>query len=164
MERLIPFASKILTTVVSTFTSYYVHLWPSYFSYQTLSSPMPSFDGRVVQYPSIQNLRDYLSWRQVDCSFGTKSKHTLFSRADHREGHINNLYNTAFWALLQKGQMGAAEAEEMLKGTVSADKNEILFSQFGINYNNEPEQFKKGSLLFRDVSLCRLLPTMQLSS
>ncbi|KAL8813320.1 MAG: hypothetical protein Q9200_000341 [Gallowayella weberi] len=137
--------SKILTTVVSTFTSYYVHLWPSYFSYQTLSSPMPSFDGRVVQYPSIQNLRDYLSWRQVDC-------------------HINNLYNTAFWALLQKGQMGAAEAEEMLKGTVSADKNEILFSQFGINYNNEPEQFKKGSLLFRDVSLCRLLPTMQLSS
>jgi tRNA(His) 5'-end guanylyltransferase len=38
------------------------------------------------------------------------------------------------------------------KGTVSSDKNEILFSQFGINYNNEAEMFKKGSALFRDVS------------
>ena len=30
---------------------------------------MPSFDGRVVQYPSVGNLRDYMSWRQVDCEF-----------------------------------------------------------------------------------------------
>ena len=59
--------SKILTTVVSTFTSYYVHLWPTYFSEKPLTDPMPSFDGRVVLYPSLQNLRDYLSWRQVDC-------------------------------------------------------------------------------------------------
>ncbi|CAO1605629.1 tRNA-His guanylyltransferase, variant 3 [Xanthoria calcicola] len=123
---------KILTTVVSTFTSYYVHLWPSFFHDRALSSPMPSFDGRVVQYPSIQNVRDYLSWRQADC-------------------HINNLYNTTFWALVQKGDMGTAEAEEALKGTVASQKNEILFSRFGINYNDEPEQFKKGTLLFRDV-------------
>lgn len=61
--------SKILTTVVSTFTSYYVHLWPSFFSgeNQGLSPPLPSFDGRVVLYPAIKNIRDYLSWRQVDC-------------------------------------------------------------------------------------------------
>jgi len=36
-----------------------------------------------------------------------------------------------------------------LKGTVSSDKNEILFSQFDINYNNEPEQFKKGTTLWK---------------
>ncbi|KAL8705459.1 MAG: hypothetical protein Q9201_001440 [Fulgogasparrea decipioides] len=119
--------SKILTTVVSTFTSYYVHLWLSHFGDKDLSPPMPSFDGRLVQYPSKQNLRDYMSWRQVDC-------------------HINNLYNTTFWALVQQGQMGTTEAEEALKGTNAADKNEILFSRFGINYNNEPEQYKKGSL------------------
>lgn len=41
---------------------------------------------------------------------------------------------------------------------MAADKNEMLFSEFGINYNNEPEQFRKGSVLFRDVSLSRLLP------
>ena len=30
---------------------------------------------------------------------------------------------------------------------MSGDKNEILFSQFGINYNNEPEVFRKGTVL-----------------
>ncbi|KAI4256516.1 MAG: hypothetical protein LQ352_002064 [Teloschistes flavicans] len=125
--------SKILTTIVSTFTSHYVHLWPLHFPDKTLSPPMPSFDGRIVQYPSKQNLRDYMSWRQVDC-------------------HINNLYNTTFWALMQKGQMGPTEAEEALKGTSAADKNEIMFSSFGINYNNEPVMFKKGTVIVRDVS------------
>ena len=46
--------------------------------------------------------------------------------------------------------MGAREAEQRLKGTVSSDKNEILFKEFGINYNNEPECFKKGTVLYRD--------------
>ena len=66
-------------------------------------------------------------------------------------GHINNLYNTTFWSLVQQGGMRARAAEDLLKGTVSSDKNEILFSRFGINYNNEPEIFKKGSVLYRDV-------------
>jgi tRNA(His) 5'-end guanylyltransferase len=34
---------------------------------------------------------------------------------------------------------------------VAADKNETLFSRFKINYNNEPEMYKKGSVVFRDV-------------
>jgi len=38
------------------------------------------------------------------------------------------------------------------QGTFSEDKNEMLFSRFGINYNNEPEMFKKGSVVFRNVS------------
>jgi len=37
------------------------------------------------------------------------------------------------------------------KGTVSSDKNEILFSEFGINYNKEADMYKKGSALFRNV-------------
>ena len=32
-------------------------------------------------------------------------------------GHINNLYNTTFWALQQKGGMSATEAENELKVT-----------------------------------------------
>ena len=68
-------------------------------------------------------------------------------------GHINNLYNTTFWALVQQGGMSPTAAEEQLKGTVSSDKNEILWSQFGINYNNEPDMFKKGSVVFRDYVL-----------
>ena len=34
---------------------------------------------------------------------------------------------------------------------MAADKNEILFSRFKINYNNEPEIYKKGSVVLRDV-------------
>ena len=39
------------------------------------------------------------------------------------------------------------EAHKKLKGTFSKDKNEILFKDFGINYNNEPEVYKKGTVL-----------------
>ncbi|KAK2048262.1 tRNAHis guanylyltransferase [Colletotrichum somersetense] len=127
-------ASKIVSTVVSTFTANYIHLWPSYFTDTPLSPPLPSFDGRAVCYPTVANLRDYMSWRQVDC-------------------HINNLYNTTFWALIQLGGLDNREAEKLLAGTVSGDKNEILFSKFKINYNNEPEIYKKGSVVFRDYEL-----------
>ncbi|KAI0021108.1 tRNA guanylyltransferase [Xylariomycetidae sp. FL0641] len=122
-------ASKLITTISSTFTAYYVHLWSTYFPGTALSPPLPSFDGRAVCYPSVQNLRDYMSWRQVDC-------------------HINNLYNTTFWSLIQLGGMDGKEAEKFLA-------NEILFSKFGINYNNEPEVFKKGSLVFRNYELVK---------
>lgn len=37
------------------------------------------------------------------------------------------------------------------QGTLAADKNEILFSRFQINYNNEPGMFKKGSVIYREV-------------
>ena len=36
------------------------------------------------------------------------------------------------------------------QGTFSKDKNEILFSQFGINYNTLPAMFRKGSILVRE--------------
>ena len=73
-------------------------------------------------------------------------------QANQTIGHINNLYNTTFWALIQQGGLDARAAENELTGTLSSHKNEILFSRFKINYNNEPEIFKKGSVLFRDVS------------
>jgi tRNA(His) guanylyltransferase len=41
-------------------------------------------------------------------------------------------------------------AADQVQGTLAAEKNEILFS-FGINYNNEPDIYKKGSVVFRDV-------------
>jgi tRNA(His) guanylyltransferase len=45
---------------------------------------LPSFDARIVLYPSVNNLKDYFRWRYVDC-------------------HVNNLYNTVFWALVDVG-------------------------------------------------------------
>ena len=33
---------------------------------------------------------------------------------------------------------------------MSSDKNEILFSEFDINYNNLPQMYRKGSVLVWD--------------
>ncbi|TEA36010.1 hypothetical protein DBR06_SOUSAS810141 [Sousa chinensis] len=123
----VPFASKFMTHVVSQFASSYVFYWRDYFEDQPLLYP-PGFDGRVVVYPSNQTLKDYLSWRQADC-------------------HINNLYNTVFWALVQQSGLTPIQAQERLQGTLTADKNEILFSEFNINYNNEPLMYRKGTVL-----------------
>ncbi|PAA49809.1 hypothetical protein BOX15_Mlig003885g1, partial [Macrostomum lignano] len=122
-------ASKLASLIGSLFTSAFVFNWSICFPDRRLLYP-PAFDARAVAYPSVRTLRDYLSWRQADC-------------------HINNLYNTAFWSLVLRGGLSANQAQERLKGTLAADKNELLFSQFGINYNNEPEVYRKGSLLVR---------------
>jgi len=144
-------SSKLVTTVVSTFTAYYVHIWSKLFPDLPLGPPLPSFDGRAVQYPSVQNLRDYMSWRQVDCHFPIHPASALAYPC--AIGHINNLYNTTFWALIQKGKMDAKDAEKELAGSLAAEKNEILFSRFQINYNNEPDIYKKGSVVFRNYEL-----------
>ena len=57
--------AKILTTVVSQFTSSYVFSWAKYFPGVSLKYP-PSFDGRIVLYPTERVVRDYFSWRQAD--------------------------------------------------------------------------------------------------
>uniref|UniRef100_A0A4W5LUD7 Probable tRNA(His) guanylyltransferase n=1 Tax=Hucho hucho TaxID=62062 RepID=A0A4W5LUD7_9TELE len=117
----------LMTHVASQFSSSYVFYWRDYFRDQPLLYP-PGFNGRVVLYPSNRNLRDYLSWRQADC-------------------HVNNLYSTVFWTLVQKGGLTTTQAEDRLKRTLAADKNEILFSEFDISYNNEPLVHRKGTTL-----------------
>lgn len=124
---------KIISTVCSVFTSHYVFNWNNHFPEQQLLYP-PSFDGRVVLYPTVRDVKNYFSWRQADC-------------------HINNLYNTCFWALVQNGDLTTVDAEKRLSKTLSADKNEILFSEFGINYNDCPEMFRKGSTLIWEDSV-----------
>ncbi|RAQ53145.1 tRNA(His) guanylyltransferase [Aspergillus flavus] len=139
-------SAKLVTTIVSTFTAHYVYLWGTYFPDNPLQFPyLPSFDGRAVMYPATKNLRDYMSWRQVDC-------------------HINNLYNTTFWTMVLQGGMSNTDAEQELKGTVSSDKNEILFKRFGINYNNEEEIYKKGSVLYRQYQLEDIKPKSESKS
>ncbi|KAJ7692120.1 Thg1 C terminal domain-containing protein [Mycena rosella] len=123
-------ASKIVTTLTSLFTSSYVFRWAAYFPDAPLKYP-PSFDGRLVLYPNAREIRDYFSWRQTDT-------------------HINNLYNTAFWALVQQGGESTTQAHTTLKGTVSKQKHEILFARFQVNYNTLDPRFRKGSTLVRE--------------
>jgi tRNA(His) guanylyltransferase len=158
--------NKITSLIVSSFTSAFVYYWSKYFSNTSsdgivesvkLEYP-PAFDGRCILYPNEKLVMDYLKWRQVDC-------------------HINNLYNTTFYALTgqytkyplishnfdnltinkltesipKPKPLTAREATDRLSGTSSSDKHEILFQEFGINYNNELEQFKKGTVLLLDI-------------
>lgn len=106
--------SKLVTTITSTFTSWYMHLWPRYFPNTPLSPPLPTFDGRAVCYPTEENLKDYMSWRQADCE-NTLLGVSSCGGANGVVGHINNLYNTTFWALVQQGEMTTQEAEDTLK-------------------------------------------------
>ena len=58
--------SKLMTNTVSAFASAFVFHWNAYFGSTALTYP-PAFDARVILYPTDENLRDYLSWRQADC-------------------------------------------------------------------------------------------------
>eukprot|EP00798_Chlamydomonas_sp_ICE-L_P018704 gene18704-25227_t len=147
-------SSKIVSLLTSCFTSAYVRFWNDFFSAtegtdsngEVISlTPIPltvgpMFDGRAVVYPDEKIVRDYFAWRQVDT-------------------HVNNQYDTVFWALVNKGVFWALvnkggltpqEAQSTLKGTLAPAKNEILFGRFGINYNALPEQYKKGSIIVRE--------------
>ncbi|EOR01355.1 hypothetical protein E3P81_01767 [Wallemia ichthyophaga] len=121
--------AKIVTQVVSAFSSAFMYNWSRHFSIP-LAYP-PIFDGRIITYPLTIHVRDYFAWRQVDT-------------------HINNLYNTCFWAIVQQGKKTEREAHNLLKGTVSSQKHDILFKDYGINYNQLNEMYKKGSVLVRD--------------
>jgi tRNA(His) guanylyltransferase len=66
--------------------------------------------------------------------------------------HVNNQYNTCFWALRKSGRSGS-EAQEALRGTLTGAKNEMLFSHFSINYNNLPARVRKGSVVIWEQKL-----------
>jgi tRNA(His) guanylyltransferase len=120
--------SKIESAIVSLFSASFVFLWPRHLPDVALQYP-PSFDARSVAFPNDRVLRDYLSWRQVDC-------------------HINCLYNECYWRLVQGGMAGD-EAARLLAPTQSKDKHELLFSRFKINYAQLPAVYRKGSVLIR---------------
>lgn len=55
----------------------------------------------------------------------------------------------AFWNLVLVKGLSNVSAEKELQGTLAADKNEILFKEFGINYNETLSIFRKGTILLR---------------
>jgi len=122
--------SKITSIMCSFFTASYVMNWASYFPNTPLRF-IPSFDARIVLYPGRREVQDYFSWRQADT-------------------HINNLYNTAFWAIVQHGGQSTKDAHNALRGTNSGQKHEMLYSKYGINYNALPRRFRTGSVLVRE--------------
>ncbi|CAA6672734.1 unnamed protein product [Spirodela intermedia] len=101
---------------------------------QELTYP-PAFDGRVICYPRVKLVRDYLKWRQADC-------------------HVNNQFNTCFWTLVKSGKK-KSEAQKYLAVRHSDSRKEPTTSEFGIDYGALPAMFRKGSCVFRDKETCR---------
>ena len=75
---------KFVTHVSSLFSTSFVYHWHEYLKC-TLKYP-PVFDTQLFLIPADDNLKDYLCWRQHEC-------------------HVNNLYNTTFWMLVNRGNV-----------------------------------------------------------
>ena len=121
---------KLSSSFASLFSSLFTLQYAAFFpppAAALQSECAPHFDGRCVQLPTDAHMRDYLSWRQVDC-------------------HVNNLYNTAYWLLRQRRGLSGAEARAALDGGDSAAKHELLFA-LGCNYNDEQQRHRKGSVI-----------------
>lgn len=122
--------NSLISRIVSLFTGAFTNHWKGYFSETPLEYD-PVFDARLVLYPTIESVRDYLSWRQADC-------------------HINNMYNTCFWKLVKEKGLSRVNAQEYLKGTFSEDKQRILKEEFNFIYNDDDSMFRKGSVIYND--------------
>lgn len=87
--------SKIMSVVNSIFAAAYVYHWKDIFGLTKLQYP-PGFEAMIVVYPSEVNLKDYLSWRQVELQ-------------------QKNLHNTIFWTLIKKGNRTEQEVGKNTK-------------------------------------------------
>ncbi|KAK1403780.1 tRNA(His) guanylyltransferase [Heracleum sosnowskyi] len=121
-------ASKILSLIVSFFTSNFVMNWKYWFPQKELKS-LPLFQSRIICCASVEVLQAYLAWRQREC-------------------HTENQHNTCLWNLVKSGKT-ELEAQEILKGTLKQDKNELLFQQFKINYKLINKMFRQGSCVLK---------------
>ncbi|CAM0958962.1 unnamed protein product [Alopecurus aequalis] len=124
---------SIISSCASGFTSFYMMKWNEYFPDKLLGPP-PRFVAEIDYFPDPTIVCDYLSRRQSEC-------------------HDRNQYNTCFWMLVKSGE-DENKAKEILKDTSTKDKNELLFQQFQMNYNNELTLFRKGSCIYRQKAFC----------
>ncbi|KAL2528077.1 tRNA(His) guanylyltransferase 1 [Forsythia ovata] len=121
-------ASKILSLIISYFSTIYVTKWKELFPQTEMRFP-PSFQSRVISCASMEVLQSYLAWRQRDC-------------------HLSNQYNTCLWELIRNGK-SETEAQEILKGTQKQEKNELLYQGFNINYKEQETIFRQGTCILK---------------
>lgn len=100
--------------------------------------PAPGlFDARVFLLPGLDEVKNYLIWRQQDCT-------------------RNSILNAAYWEIAAKGSdedgnpLGKKTARKMIHGLDTGQLQELLFQQTGINWNDYDPRFKRGTGLWRD--------------
>lgn len=168
---------KITSLLPVIFATHYNSNWDRFFADSTRGEITKRkydawFDARPKEYANSRSVMDYFRWRQVDCHInnlynttlhaitGKYTRHELVPVEDTAkslavfdngsgDGNTYNLKRTHIsdW-ISDKGKfLSPRDATERLSKTVSSDKHDIMFLEFEINYNNELEQFKKGSIV-----------------
>lgn len=82
------------------------------------------FDCRICQLPSLDLLVEYLRWRSEDAMRNALNAH-------------------CYWSLRRAGN-SMSQATNTLDGMTVAEKNELLFTQEKINFNDLPAWQKRG--------------------
>lgn len=162
---------KITSMLPVIFATFYNSNWERFFGATSKIKYNAWFDARPKEYPNCNSVMDYFRWRQVDCHINNlynTTLHALTGRYIRYELISDNLdlskpiyddgsggekqYNLKLtpirsWLQDDSKFLSAKEATAKLSKTVSSDKHEIMFKEFKINYNNELEQFKKGTMV-----------------
>ncbi|MBL1179108.1 tRNA(His) guanylyltransferase Thg1 family protein [Pantanalinema sp. GBBB05] len=89
---------------------------------------MAAFDCRISQLPTLNLVVDYFRWR-------------------HEDAHRNALNAHCYWMLRKAGE-SVGTATKKLERLSVGDKNELLYQQANINFNDLPNWQKRGIGLY----------------
>ncbi len=96
--------------------------------FSLLLNDIACFDCRICEFPNENLVLDYFCWRAEDA-------------------HRNALNAHCYWLLRKKGKTASAAAVALEKLDV-AQKNELLYKEGAINYNELPAWQRRGSGLY----------------
>ncbi len=85
-----------------------------------------SFDCRLSTFPTPALVIDYFRWR-------------------HEDAHRNALNGHCYWMLRNKQGLNARQASRRIEGLSVSEKNELLFQEGGINFNDLPAWQRRGA-------------------
>ncbi|SMF68506.1 tRNA(His) guanylyltransferase Thg1 family protein [Pseudobacteriovorax antillogorgiicola] len=89
---------------------------------------LATFDCRISQLPQVDDVIRYFRWRQDDA-------------------HRNALNGHCYWFHRKQG-LSDQEAHQKLMGVSNSEKNEFLFTEAGINFNEIPTWERRGFSLY----------------
>lgn len=104
--------------------------WRKRFSRDPADLSPAFFDARAYVVPSIEEAKNYLIWRQQDCT-------------------RNSILNATYYGIAALPDKGKKTARKMAHGLNTKEQQELLFSEAGINWNDYDPELKRGTAVYR---------------